>query len=254
MSLTSLGGKCIEIDALNLQTYELNTLIKKAVKDGAEKVVLKNVYGQRYIGTRLCLERPIKIEIHGTPGNDLGAFNTGHQIIVYGNAQDGVGNTMDGGEIIIHGRAGDVLALSMRGGEIFVRDGVGYRAGVHMKEYLEKKPVVVIGGTAQDFLGEYMAGGVLILLGLDERPANDMDFVGVGMHGGVMYIRAKLERRRISNHVEVLEPSDQDYRLLELYVEKFSRYFGIPKDEILGKGAFMKLIPASKRPYSTLYK
>jgi glutamate synthase domain-containing protein 3 len=109
----------------------------------------------------------VDIEIFGTPGNDLGAFMNGPRIIVHGNAQDGCGNTMNEGEIIIHGHAGDIIGLSARGGKIFVREDVGYRAGIHMKEYQGKKPVLVIGGTAQDFLGEYMAGGVLILLGLD---------------------------------------------------------------------------------------
>jgi glutamate synthase domain-containing protein 3 len=110
------------------------------------------------------------IEIFGTPGNDLGAFLYGHQIRVHGNAQDGVGNTMDAGEIVVEGRAGDVLGFSMRGGKIFVRDSVGYRTALHMKEYEDKRPVLVIGGTSQDFLGEYMAGGIVILLGLGGRP------------------------------------------------------------------------------------
>jgi len=30
---------------------------------------------------------------------------------------------------------------------------VGYRAGIHMKEYKGKKPIVVIGGTDQGFCG-----------------------------------------------------------------------------------------------------
>lgn len=36
-----------------------------------------------------------------------------------------------------------------------------------MKEFHELLPVVVIGGVAGAFLGEYMAGGILIVLGLD---------------------------------------------------------------------------------------
>ena len=57
----------------------------------------------------------------------------------------------------------------MRGGEIYVKGNVGWRSGIHMKSYLEKFPVIVIGGKAGDFLGEYMAGGIIILLGLDGR-------------------------------------------------------------------------------------
>ena len=60
---------------------------------------------------------------------------------------------------IIHGGAGDIVGHSMRGGEIYIRNNVGYRCGIHMKEYLDQKPMIVVGGTAQDYLGEYMAGG-----------------------------------------------------------------------------------------------
>jgi len=52
---------------------------------------------------------------------------------------------MKEGDIIIHGHAGDILGLSARGGRILVRDDVGYRAGIHMKVYKDKKPVEVIG-------------------------------------------------------------------------------------------------------------
>mgnify|MGYP002508793462 CR=1 FL=1 len=55
---------------------------------------------------------------------------------------------------------------AMRGGKIFVKGNAGYRAGIHMKAYEEKKPVMVIGGTAGSFLGEYQAGGVIVVLGL----------------------------------------------------------------------------------------
>jgi glutamate synthase domain-containing protein 3 len=67
-------------------------------------------------------------------------------------------------EIIVHGYAGDIVGLSARGGRIFIREDINYRAGIHMKEYQDKKPEIVIGGTAHDFVGEYMAGGILVLL------------------------------------------------------------------------------------------
>jgi len=49
-------------------------------------------------------------------------------------------------------------------------DDAGYRVAIHMKEYEDKRPIIVIGGTVQHFLGEYMAGGVLIVFGLNLRP------------------------------------------------------------------------------------
>ena len=150
------ANQMMKIDASGVYYRELNARLRDIVSNGTQKIELHNIYGQRYIGTDL--DKPVEIEIFGTPGNDLGAFMNGPRIIVHGNAQDGCGNTMNEGEIIVHGHAGDIIGLSARGGKIFIREDVGYRAGIHMKEYGDKKPVLVIGGTAQDFLGEYMSG------------------------------------------------------------------------------------------------
>jgi glutamate synthase domain-containing protein 3 len=127
------GNTIVRIDAAGVYYRELNTHLRETVAGGAARIELRNVQGQRYIGTDL--DRPVEIDIYGTPGNDLGAFMNGPRIIVHGNAQDGCGNTMNEGEIIVHGHAGDTVGLSARGGKIFIREDVGYRAGIHMKEY-----------------------------------------------------------------------------------------------------------------------
>ncbi len=215
-------------------------------------IELRDVHGQRYIGTDL--DRPVQIDVYGTPGNDLGAFMDGPTIIVHGNAQDGCGNTMNAGEIVIHGHAGDIIGLSARGGKIFVREDVGYRAGIHMKEYNEKKPVMVIGGTAQDFLGEYMGGGILILLGLNLRDGEQhkANFIGTGMHGGVIYLRGDVEDFQLGKEVGVAEVEEEDYQILQKFVGEFASHFGYDAEEIL-KHKFVKLFPLWLRPYGRLY-
>ncbi len=250
-----IEGDVAEIDASDLRHKELNDLMRECVLRGAKKLVLKNVCGQRYIGTRLYFKdgRKVEIEIYGTPGNDLGAFLSGHRIIVYGNAQDGVGNTMDSGEIIVHGRAGDVVAMAMRGGKIFIRDNVGYRAAIHMKEYKEKVPILVVGGTAQDFLGEYMAGGRVVLLGLNlENGKHKCYYIGTGMHGGIMYIRGNVESYQLGKEVGVVDMEKEDWKFLEDVVGEFCRYFNYDLDDVLA-GKFMKLLPVTKRPYGKIY-
>jgi len=244
----------VRIDASGLFYRDLNEAVRNAIKDGVEKVELHSVFGQRYIGTRLRGHDPVEIEIFGTPGNDLGAFLDGHRIVVHGNAQDGVGNTMNSGEIVIHGHAGDILGMSMRGGKIFVREDVGYRAAIHMKEYKDKRPAIVIGGTAQDFFGEYMAGGVVILLGLNlkENEAHRANFIGTGMHGGAIYIRHGVRDYQLGKEVGVLEPGGKERELLERYVGEYAAHFNYDAREIL-KSRFIKLLPLSKRPYGRLY-
>jgi glutamate synthase domain-containing protein 3 len=244
--------KIVTIDAKGVFYRELNTKLRQVVLNGNQKIELRNVYGQRYIGTDL--DKPVEIEIFGTPGNDLGAFMDSPRIIVHGNAQDGCGNTMNNGEIIIHGHAGDILGLSARGGKIFVREDVGYRAGIHMKEYQEKKPMIVIGGTAQDFLGEYMAGGIMVLLGLNfkEKERHKANFIGTGMHGGVIYVRGEVHEFQLGKEIGVAELDANDHLVLKKLVGEFTSHFDYNAEEIL-KHKFTKLFPLYLRPYGRLY-
>jgi len=238
-----------KIDATGLYYRDLNTLLRSLDGNGIEKIEIRNVYGQRYIGTDL--DDHLNIDIYGTPGNDLGAFMRGPKITVHGNVQDACGNTMDHGKIVVHGRAGDLVGHSMRGGKIFIRDDAGYRVGIHMKEYLGKRPTIVIGGTAQDFLGEYMAGGVLAVLGLIMKDElHDARFVGTGMHGGTMYIRGNV--RHLGEEVAIVEFTEEDNQVLKSLVKEFCNYFDLDAEKILDS-KFNKLIPVSSRPYGNLY-
>jgi glutamate synthase domain-containing protein 3 len=250
--MTDVKEPLVKIDASGIYYRDLNTRLRNVTTNGTRKITLRNVHGQRYIGTDL--EGPIEIEIFGTPGNDLGAFMNGPRITVHGNAQDGCGNTMNDGEIIVHGHAGDTVGLSARGGKIFIREDVGYRAGIHMKEYKDKKSTIVVGGTAQDFVGEYMAGGILILLGMTLRrgKSHRAKFIGTGMHGGVIYIRGKVEEYQLGKEVGVAKPDESDTQVLRKLVGEFASYFNYDAEEILQKD-FIKLYPRSLRPYGRLY-
>jgi glutamate synthase domain-containing protein 3 len=252
MTITDREDSVVRIDASGVYYRELNARLREVASNGVRKIELQNICGQRYIGTNLG--RAVEIEIFGTPGNDLGAFLDGPRIIVHGNAQDGCGNTMNKGEIIVHGRAGDITGLSSRGGKIFIRDDVGYRAGIHMKEYQDKKPVLVVGGTAQDFLGEYMAGGILILLGLNlgEGEHHRAKFIGTGMHGGAIYLRGNVEDYQLGKEVGVAELQEEDHRAIDQLVDEFSALFGY-RAELILRQKFIKLFPRWLRPYGRLY-
>ena len=123
-----------------------------------------------------------------------------------------------------------------------------------MKEYQGRRPVLVIGGTAQDFAGEYMAGGVMVLLGLTlgEGEPHKARFIGTGMHGGVIYLRGSVEEHQLGKEVGIAELEDSDRQVLRQYVGQFASYFGYDADDIL-KHKFMKLFPRWLRPYGRLY-
>ncbi len=242
----------VHIDAQELHYRELNAMVKQAAEDGVTELEIDNVYGQRYIGSGV--RKPVHIEVNGVPGNDLGAFMDGPEIVVRRNAQDGVGNTMNSGAIVVHGRAGDIVAMGMRGGAIYIKGSVGYRAAIHMKEYMKQKPVLVIGGACQDFLGEYMAGGVVVVLGLGEKQVNGdrPRHMGTGMHGGVIYVRGEVGPEQLGEGVSLAEMDDQDKAVVEEHVGHFCEYFGENSKAILKPG-FTKLEAASHRPYGNLY-
>lgn len=153
------------IDARGLDHKAINQKLREA----GDVCALQGCCGQRFIAAGMA-DKAITIE--GVPGNALGAYLNGASITVCGNAQDAVGDTMNAGEIVVHGSIGDAAGYAMRGGRIFIRDSAGYRAGIHMKAYKDKIPLMVIGGAAGSFLGEYQAGGVIVVLGLhtDGRP------------------------------------------------------------------------------------
>jgi glutamate synthase domain-containing protein 3 len=248
----AIKARRIKIDVTDVHYRDLNARLRQAVADGDTCFELHNVCGQRYVGTNL--KGPIEVHIQGTAGNDLAAFMDGPQISVHGNAQDGCGNTMNSGEVIIHGRAGDAVGHSMRGGKIFVRDDVGYRAAIHMKEYDGKRPIIVIGGTSQHFLGEYMAGGVLVVLGLTLRPGDRhvANFIGTGMHGGVIYIRGGVADYQLGQEVGHVPMEETDHELLRELVARYGVHFDYDTSAILDQ-SFTKLIPLSLRPYGRLY-
>jgi len=250
--MTTIVRTATSIDATGLQFKELNVKLRAAVADGADRIELRNVYGQRYIGTDL--DKAVRLDIYGTPGNDLGSFMDGPTIVVHGNAQDGCGNTMNEGEIVIEGHAGDIIGMSARGGKIFVRDNVGYRAAIHMKEYKAKKPMIVVGGTAQDFAGEYMAGGVLVLLGLTLNGSmhHKASFIGTGMHAGIIYLRGTVNDYQLGKEVGVGPLDDDDRRVLDGLLTEFGNHFGLDTARIAGD-KFIKLTPKYLRPYGRLY-
>lgn len=217
-----------------------------------DELEIDDVNGQRYIGA--AMDKGKSLTLYGTPGNDMGAYLNGGSIEVFGNAQEAVGNTMDGGTIIIHGHTGDTLGYAMRDGEIYVRNRAGSRAGIHMKEFENKHPTVVIGGIAGAFLAEYMAGGTLVILGLNRD--KDSDIVGAhcatGMHGGKIYMRGEVPVNNISPNITVSELNAGEFAELLKCVKRYCELFKEDMDYIM-KEKFYKLSPSSSRPYANLY-
>jgi glutamate synthase domain-containing protein 3 len=241
----------VRIDAKDLHYTPLNQKIRAAIAAGAKEIVIDNVLGQRFIGDGIRGDG-VTLTVNGVPGGDLAMFMSGPSIIVHGNADHAPGNTMDNGTIIIHGSAGDAVAHSMRGGRLYVRDNIGYRGGIHMKQYQEKRPILVVGGAARAFLGEYMAGGLLIVLGLTGVPPVAERGTGSGIHGGEIFVRGVVDKKDLGVGAQQMPATPEQKTRIQPIVEDFARTFGIDPAPLISS-EYSRISPASARPFANMY-
>ena len=238
----------MNINARGLHFKDLNAQIRAAQ---ARDIVVENCLGQRYIGSGWAGKNVV---INGLPGNALGAYLDGSTITVYGNTQEATGDTMNEGEIVIFGNAGDATGYAMRGGKIYVHGNTGYRAGIHMKAYMEYKPVIVIGGRAGSFLGEYQAGGIIVVLGQNDDGLPIINnFCGTGMHGGKIYLRCKSLPHRIPSQVRAEKLcGNKDTELIGI-IDDYCKYFDDMNADHLLDADYFVLTPNSENPYKRMY-
>ena len=236
----------VEVNVSGLGFRAINEAIRRSGRD----VVLNGCLGQRFICAGMSGR---VVTINGVPGNALGACLNGAEITVNGNAQDAVGDTMDDGKIVVRGSIGDAAGYAMRGGCLFVMGNAGYRAGIHMKAYGEKFPVMVIGGCAGSFLGEYQAGGLIVVLGLGRGEKRIVgNFPCTGMHGGKMILRSDCRELVFPDQVSAREATPEDREEIERYVTEYCRLFGADRSAVLD-APFTVVTPDSSNPYKRLY-
>lgn len=233
------------INAQNLDFRAIN----EAIRSAGKTVTLTGCLGQRFIGSGMA---DVSLTIDGIPGNALGAYLNGASIRVNGNTQDAVGDTMNNGKIVVDGDIGDAAGYAMRGGSIYVHGNAGYRAGIHMKAYKDKIPLMVIGGCAGSFLGEYQAGGVIVVLGLTKGRRIVSNFPCTGMHGGKMILRSDCSDVIFPDQVTARQANADDRKEIKTYVSEFCTLFGEDEEKIMDS-PFTVVTPDSKNPYKQLY-
>ena len=238
----------IKIDAQNMNYRQLNNRLRVLPRN-CRMVEVFNIFGQRYLAAGFS---QISFRLQGTVGNNLAAFADGIEIEVFGNAQDGAGNTLNSGSIKIHGHAADIPGYSMRGGQIWIRDDVGYRCGIHMKAFHNQQPLIIVGGICGDFLGEYMAGGTILVLGLGTDRVPVGQNTGTGMHGGEIYIRGRVPEERLAFALKKREIAGTELLKEHPVVLDFVNHFNIEHSELVNS-VFTRLAPQSSRPYGQLY-
>ena len=163
------------------------------------------------------------------------------------------GDTMNDGEIVVHGSCGDATGYAMRGGSIYIERDAGYRCGIHMKEYQQKVPAIVIGGRCGSFLGEYQAGGTIVVLNLGtENSAPAGRFCGMGMYGGKIYLRGKVLVPDLSDRLVCRPATQQDMDAVAPALQAFCGLFGLQQASLYAS-PFHVLQPNGANPYRQLY-
>lgn len=111
----------------------------------------------------------------------------------------------------------------------------------------------MLGGRAGSFLGEYQAGGYIIVLGLSSHSPTVVErFCATGMHGGKIFLRCDQLPYDLPRQVIAKKADGQDLSEIEEYLEEYAREFGASQTEILKKG-FYVLTPDTQNPYQQIY-
>ncbi|HAX98007.1 MAG TPA: hypothetical protein DCY12_03745, partial [Candidatus Atribacteria bacterium] len=115
-------------------------------------------------------------------------------------------------------------------------------------------PVIIIGGSSQDFLGEYMAGGLIVVLGLgyDSSCSPVGKFIASGMHGGKLFIRGRFQPEQAGLGIGIEQPTPEDYDEITFYLNEFSQDLDLEIPDFK-RDDFVKVFPTTTRPYGRVY-
>ncbi|MBW2471336.1 MAG: FAD-dependent oxidoreductase [Deltaproteobacteria bacterium] len=177
-----------------VESRVLEEQIQEAVTKGHRTIEVR-AYGQHGIGGRLWSagSEAIQVKISGHPGQRVGSMGVPNTVIeVLGPASDDVGWLNAGAEIVIHGNAGNGCANAMAQGKIFIAGNIGAR-GMTMTKHNPRftPPELWVLGSAGDYFGEFMAGGIAVICGHEaQNPHNILGYRPfVGMVGGKVFFR-----------------------------------------------------------------
>ncbi len=221
------------IHGRRIESRLLEEHIQAAVAQGHSRLLVE-AYGQHGIGGRLWSggERTVHVRIKGPVGQRVGAMgfpNT--EIDVDGPASDDVGWLNAGATIVVHGNATNGTANAMAQGRVYVSGSIGAR-GMTMTKHNPRfaPPELWVLGSAGDYFGEFMAGGVAVVCG--HNPQNAGNVLGyrplVGMVGGKVYFRGP-QRGFSRNDARQVPIDDAEWRWLEKRLKEFLARIGHPE-------------------------
>ncbi len=188
------------VDAVALDTREVNRAIKRAIAEGAREIRVLNPAGRHSFAVGLKAD-DVKLVFDGPTGWYTAGMNYGPHVVIEGNAGWGVAECMMDGRIEVHGHAGSGAAASIRGGVVFVEGDTGARAGIAMKGGM-----LVVGGDVGYMSGFMMQEGILVVCG------DAADGLGDSMYEGTIFVGGRIASRGADAEIE--PTADEDRALL----------------------------------------
>jgi NADPH-dependent glutamate synthase beta subunit-like oxidoreductase/glutamate synthase domain-containing protein 3/ferredoxin len=185
-------------DDQRISSRALEEIIHRHIKNGRRNIEIEG-YGQHGIGGRLwdAEDGNIQIRITGQSGQRAGSLgNANTKIEIMGPASDDIGWLNAGSEIIVHGHASNGVMNGAAQGKVFIGGSIGARGMTMTKRNPRfEPPELWVLGSAGDYFGEFMAGGIAVICGNKAAPQDNI--LGyrplVGMVGGKIFVRGNVE-------------------------------------------------------------
>jgi len=208
----------------------LEEIIHQQIRGGHRNLEIE-AFGQHGIGGRLwdAGTDPVNIRIIGHSGQRAGSLGTANTCIeIMGPASDDLGWLNAGAQIVVHGHASNGVMNGAAQGRVFVGGSIGAR-GMTMTKHNPRfdPPELWVLGTAGDYFGEFMAGGIAVVCGHESRPGDPV--LGyrplVGMVGGKVFVRGNAQGFSEKDAKQV-PLTDDDWQWLETGLERFLKKTG----------------------------
>jgi NADPH-dependent glutamate synthase beta subunit-like oxidoreductase/glutamate synthase domain-containing protein 3/Pyruvate/2-oxoacid:ferredoxin oxidoreductase delta subunit len=219
-------------DGDRLESRLMEEKLQDAIRQGYRELKIQ-AFGQHGIGGRLWTDgdETIYIRIEGHSGQRVGSMGfPGTNIEVMGPASDDLGWLNAGARIILHGNAANGTGNAMAQGKIFVSGNTGSRAMTMTKQNPRfDPPELWVLGSVGDYFGEFMAGGIAVICGVN--PQNAGNVLGyrplVGMVGGKVFFRGP-HTGFSQNDARQIPIGEKDWDWLEKNLRSFLKNTGRP--------------------------
>ncbi|RKZ11683.1 hypothetical protein DRQ50_13190, partial [bacterium] len=179
----------------------LAAYLGRAHAAGWRRFLLTRVRGQRLLSTAVMGRSDtdnVVMDIHGTPGEYLGAFMQGGLIRCHGNAQNFTAMGMHHGRLEVYGNAGKVCGYASKGGAVWILGDIVDRAWTNSVNDPRCQDLEVnVFGTASKYCGESLMGGDFVFAGLEwdgqgglrlqDRPFRGTKLLGGASRGRMLF-------------------------------------------------------------------